>query len=53
MISFAEKRQAFLDSLRFKIPPEPSTSHEPTKNDVMALLEKQYYELFGPLDYGV
>lgn len=58
MITFAEKRQKFLKSMRAKMQPEHSdvnsqpsvTTDDQVDDELMALLEKKFDELFGPLD---
>lgn len=58
MITFTEKRQEFLKTLRAKMLPEYSDiNHQPSvatedkvDDELMALLEKKFEELFGPLD---
>ena len=55
---FSDKRKEFIKTMRAKMPVEstiePSntgcSSDVQTDEDLMALLEKQFDELFGPLD---
>lgn len=58
MITFNNKRQAFIKMMRAKMPIENTS--EPAKaegapdekvdDELMALLEKKFDELFGPID---
>lgn len=58
MITFNNKRQAFIKMMRAKMPIE--NTREPSKTEgvpdekvdgeLMALLEKKFDELFGPID---
>lgn len=58
MITFSSKRQAFIKMMRAKMPIE--NTREPSKaegipdetvdDELMALLEKKFHELFGPID---
>lgn len=58
MITFTEKRQEFLKTLRAKMLPEYSNvnnqssvvTDDKVDDELMALLEKKFEELFGPLD---
>lgn len=58
MITFNNKRQAFIKMMREKMPVEstrePSkaegVSDEKVDDELMALLEKKFDELFGPID---
>ena len=58
MLSFTEKRQEFLRIIRAKITSDNATEtpkadfvlDNDTDDELMALLEKKFDELFGPLD---
>lgn len=58
MITFNNKRQAFIKMMRAKMPientKEPSNAEgaldETVDDELMALLEKKFDELFGPID---
>lgn len=58
MITFNNKRQAFIKMMRAKMPientKEPSKAEgaldETVDDELMALLEKKFDELFGPID---
>lgn len=58
MLSFTERRQEFLRTLRTKIasnnatetPKDDFALNNDTDDELMALLEKKFDELFGPLD---
>ena len=58
MITFSSKRQAFIKMIRAKMPientGEPSKAEgipdEKVDDELMALLEKKFDELFGPID---
>lgn len=58
MITYSNKRQAFIKKMRAKMPIEntretskaESVSDEKVDDELMALLEKKFDELFGPID---
>lgn len=58
MITFNNKRQAFIKMMREKMPVESTSrvcktecvSDEKADDELMALLEKKFDELFGSLD---
>lgn len=58
MLTFTEKRQKFLKNLRATVAAnnstKPSQTHfvpsDDTDDEIMALLEKKFDELFGALD---
>ena len=58
MITFNNKRQAFIKMMREKMPVESTNgvsktecvSDEKADDELMALLEKKFDELVGPLD---
>lgn len=58
MITYSNKRQAFIKKMRAKMPIEntretskaESVSDEKVDDELMTLLEKKFDELFGPID---
>lgn len=58
MITFNNKRQAFIKMMRVKMPIENTSGASKTEgvpeekvdDELMALLEKKFDELFGPID---
>ena len=58
MITFNDKRKKFIKMMRAKMPVENTSGaskpecapDEKADDELMAILEKKYHELFGPLD---